>query len=141
MAFSYLSLFAWSFLSATILPLGVEPYFIYMLQQSNPVFWTVIIASAGNALGGITLLGMGMAGNAWLTRRVQNENKITIEKICRQIRRYGNPVLLLSWVPFLGDLLVMIVGLSKPRWTTAIIYLVVGKTARFAILAVITTGF
>lgn len=132
-------LFIWSFLSATILPLGVEPYFMSVVSQSNQVVWPVIIASTGNSLGGLTILLMGIAGNQWLIRQLNGEKKTRLDKLTAFVRKYGNPVLLLSWVPFLGDVLVMLVGLSKPEIRTAILYLVVGKTARFITLGWLTS--
>lgn len=135
----YFTLFIWSFLSATILPLGVEPYFISIVSKSGQVTLPVIVASAGNSLGGLTLFLMGIAGNQWIIRIVKEEKKIILDKTTSLFRKYGNPVLLFSWVPFAGDLLVIIVGLSKPDVKTAIIYLTIGKTLRFIVLAFFTT--
>ena len=134
----YVTLFIWSFLSATIIPLGVEPYFISLVSSSGQITLPVIVASAGNSLGGLTLLLMGIAGNQWISRHVQKEKKMILEKSTSLFRKYGNPVLLFSWVPFAGDVLVMIVGLSKPDLKTAVIYLTIGKTLRFIVLAYYT---
>lgn len=82
---------------------------------------------------------MGIAGNQWLIRQLNGEKKTRLDKLTAFVRKYGNPVLLLSWVPFLGDVLVMLVGLSKPEIRTAILYLVVGKTARFITLGWLTS--
>ena len=84
---------------------------------------------------------MGIAGNQWLIRQIQGEKKARVDKMAALVRKYGNPVLLLSWIPFIGDVLVMLVGLSKPDIRVTILYLVVGKTARFAALGWLTSEF
>ncbi len=50
----YLALFAWSFLAATVLPLGSEPAVILMIRQDHSFFAVVIVATVGNYLGACT---------------------------------------------------------------------------------------
>jgi membrane protein YqaA with SNARE-associated domain len=131
MAGSYLLLFFWSFLSATILPIGVEPYYAWQVSASDDLLFPLLIASVGNTLGGITLLYMGMMGSPWIYKQLHSQKKEKIESLSQWVQKYGHPLLLLSWIPVIGDILVMIVGMSKPKMGISIMYLSIGKTLRF----------
>ena len=86
---SLFSLFASSFLAATLLPGGSEAVLFGVLNAYPATLWTALgIATLGNTLGGMVSFGMG-----WLvpqTRQLKHVEKV---------RRYGAPALLLVWVP------------------------------------------
>ncbi len=48
---AYGGLFLWSFLAASILPLGSEPALVGMVRSSNLFLLPVLVATLGNYLG------------------------------------------------------------------------------------------
>ena len=48
-----------------------------------------------------------------------------------RIREYGSPVLLLSWLPVIGDPLCVAAGWLRINWLTAVIFIGIGKTLRY----------
>lgn len=101
---SLISLFASSFLSATLLPGNSEVVLIAMLLAgvSQPRL-LVLIAIIGNSLGGVTNVILGRLFPLRKTSRWQ-------EKASGWLRRYGAAALLLSWAPVIGDLLCLLAG-------------------------------
>jgi membrane protein YqaA with SNARE-associated domain len=51
------------------------------------------------------------------------------------LRRYGPPALLLSWVPLVGDVIVVLAGAARMPFVTFAGWTTVGKAARYAALA------
>jgi membrane protein YqaA with SNARE-associated domain len=91
-------LFASAFVSATLLPGGSEAVLAYLVHADQHAPLTLLaVASAGNTLGGMS---------SWLIGRLLPAGRLQrpeLHPAIERIRRYGSPVLLLSWVPVIGD--------------------------------------
>lgn len=122
---SLFSLFASSFLAATLLPGGSEAVLFGVLKVYPATLWAALgIATLGNTLGGMVSFGMG-----WLvpqTRRLKHVEKV---------RRYGSPALLLAWVPLIGDALCLAAGWLRLNPWQAALYMAIGKFARYWVIA------
>lgn len=127
-ALSLISLFASSFLSATLLPGNSEVVLIAMLLAGVSQPWLlVLIAIIGNSLGGI----LGRLFPLRKTSRWQ-------EKATGWLRRYGAVTLLLSWAPVIGDLLCLLAGWMRISWGPVLFFLCLGKALRYIVIAAIT---
>lgn len=133
-----LILFIWAFLSATILPIGVEPYFIQQVVAAQGWLLPVVVASVGNTLGSVTILGMGYWGNDFIHKKLSGASPALLSSSERWTKKYGYWLLLLSWIPFAGDMMVMIISLMKPPLFKSILLLGLGKILRFLVLSWIT---
>ena len=51
------------------------------------------------------------------------------------VRRWGSPVLLLSWLPLIGDILCVAAGWLRIHWASAALFIAAGKFARYWIIA------
>ncbi|HUW29186.1 MAG TPA: DedA family protein [Sulfuriferula sp.] len=122
---SLFSLFASSFLAATLLPGGSEAVLFGVLKIYPATLWTALgIATLGNTLGGMVSFGMG-----WLvpqTRRLKHVEKV---------RRYGSATLLLAWAPLIGDALCLAAGWLRLNPWQAALYMALGKFARYWVIA------
>jgi len=122
---SLFSLFASSFLAATLLPGGSEAVLFGVLKAYPATLWTALgIATLGNTLGGMVSFGMG-----WLVP--QSRQLEHVEKV----RRYGAPALLLAWVPLIGDALCLAAGWLRLNPWQAALYMAIGKFARYWVIA------
>lgn len=105
-----LTLFVWSFLASTILPLGSEPALVEIVRRRDAVALPVTIATVGNYLGAWTMYALTMS---------------------------AVPALLLSWVPLLGDAIVAAAGVARIRFVPISLWTIAGKAARYAVLALV----
>jgi len=122
---SLLSLFASSFLAATLLPGGSEAVLFAVLKAYPETLWTALaVATLGNTLGGMVSFGMG-----WLLPQTQQLKHV------EKVRKYGTPVLLLSWVPLIGDALCLAAGWLRLNPWQALLYIAIGKFARYWVIA------
>ncbi len=132
-AYSLLGLFFSAFLSSTILPGTSEVVFIVLATQGNlPHLSLLAIATAGNTLGGMSSWALGWLIGRWypLTELSKPAQRLAVERV----RQWGSPVLLLSWVPFIGDPLCIAAGWLRTTWVGALLFIGIGKGCRYAAL-------
>lgn len=131
-ALSLVSLFASSFLSATLLPGNSEVVLVgLLLAGAAHPWWLVLIATMGNSLGGVTNV---ILGRLFPLR----DNSRWREKATGWLRRYGAATLLLSWMPVVGDLLCLLAGWMRLSWGPVLFFLCLGKALRYGIIAAAT---
>ena len=129
---SLASLFASSFLSATLLPGNSEVVLVAMLLSGVSQPWLlVLIATMGNSIGGLTNVILGRFFPLREKSRWQ-------EKAAGWLKRYGAATLLLSWMPVLGDLLCLLAGWMRISWGPVLFFLCLGKALRYVLVALAT---
>jgi membrane protein YqaA with SNARE-associated domain len=131
---TYLTLFGWSFLAATIVPLGSEIYLAAVLVAGHSPVLCVAIATAGNYLGACTTFWLGGKARQ-LAMKQPDAPPSRSEKL---VTRYGAPVLILSWVPILGDAIVAVAGAMRVPFFPFTLWTVMGKLLRYAVVAYAT---
>lgn len=121
------ALFASSFLAATLLPGGSEFVLYGVLNLQAEQKWLAIgVATVGNTLGGLTSYAIG--------RFIPRGRPIAG---LDAVRRYGSAVLLLSWVPVIGDPLCVAAGWLRMNAVLATIFIATGKFARYLAVAIL----
>ena len=102
----------------------------FVIKNSNSWIVPVVVATIGNVLGACTTY--------WLARTavtVAPPGGTKARRAAALLERYGPPALLLSWVPLIGDVLVLIAGAVRmPVWTF-VGWTTVGKAARYLAVA------
>ena len=119
------TLFASSFLAATLLPGGSEAVLFGVLKLHPGQFWAAVgVATLGNTLGGMS---------SYLIGRIIPQKK-SLPGL-PAVQKYGSPALLLSWLPFIGDPLCVAAGwLRLDPWLSAL-FIGLGKFARYLAVA------
>ena len=131
----YIGLFFLSFLSATILPFSSEAVLVSMILTHFDVSICVIVASLGNWLGSMSTYALGYVGN-W--EKIEKWLKIDSDKSARYVdlsRRYGAWLGFLVWMPGIGDVIALALGLIRTPIMLTAITILIGKIARYVIIA------
>ncbi|MDN5753938.1 MAG: DedA family protein [Nitrosospira sp.] len=130
---SLLALFTSSFLAATLLPGGSEAVLFGVLTAYPQLYWSALaVASLGNVLGGMSSYAIGRFlpdENALLKKSGGNMRGL------EWVRNYGSPILLLAWVPLIGDLLCVAAGWLRINWIAAVVFMGAGKFLRYWAIA------
>lgn len=129
----YIGLFIGSFLAATVVPFSSDALLLGLLFAGYSVVPTVIVATLGNWLGGLTSYYVGYLGRwDWIEKwfRVKRE---TLEKQKSKIDKYGSMLALMSWLPIVGDLFAIALGFYKQPFVSSAIYMLIGKAVRFIV--------
>lgn len=127
--FGLSSVFLVAFVSATLLPMGSEP-FVFGLVKLNPdLFWSaIVVATAGNTLGGALTWAMGYGAERAYERVKHKPMEL---RALQWLERFGAKACLLSWLPVVGDPLCAVAGwLRLPFWP-CVFYMAIGKFARY----------
>ena len=124
-----------SFLAGSVLPLGSEWYFLLLLANEISPVLLVSVATAGNTAGGAVTYWIGHKGREMVGHNHElPRGWLTAERV---FQRYGVWSLLLSWVPVIGDVLVVMAGASGTPLRLSLILILIGKAGRYAMLAVL----
>ena len=126
----YLTLFMTAFISATIFPLGSEALLIYDINQGYNIPLLLLFATAGNSLGSVVNYYMALKGEEYLLeKKVLNEKHIKQGKF--YFDKYGSWIILLSWLPIVGDTITFIAGLLKYDFKKFLILVTISKLSRY----------
>lgn len=130
----YFGLFVASFLAATVIPLSSEALFVLMLFHFDP-WMCLVVATAGNSLGGWLNYGLGYLGNPeWLSRIRVKPAQIVRWK--ERVNTYGVWLALFSWLPFVGDIMAVALGFFRVDWKGSFLFIFLGKFVRYLAILV-----
>lgn len=119
------SVFMISFVSATLLPLGSEPAVFAVIKANMLMFWPVIlVATAGNTLGGVVNYWMGYGARQTFARE-------RASRWFHWLERFGPRTMLLAWLPGVGDPICTLAGWIKLPFWPSVIYMAIGKFLRY----------
>jgi len=126
------TVFVVSFISATLLPLGSEPVVFGLVKLNPQLFWpAVLVATAGNTLGGVLDWSMGYGAHRMVDKYAHSSHH---GRATRWLEKLGPKACLLAWLPLVGDPLCAVAGwLRLPFWH-CVVYMAVGKFARYVLL-------
>jgi membrane protein YqaA with SNARE-associated domain len=132
--FGLSTLFVVAFVSATLLPLGSEPVLFGLLKLNPDLFWAAImVATAGNALGGAVTWAMGLGSHQVVDKYRHSSTHL---RALDWLERIGPKACLLSWLPVVGDPLCAVAGWLKFPFWPCMLYMTIGKFLRYLIMTV-----
>ena len=132
------TVFAVAFVSATLLPMGSEPAVFGLVKLNPGLFWpAVLVATAGNTLGGMVTWWMGYGAEKAYERIKHHPSEA---RALQWLKRFGAKACLLSWLPVVGDPLCAVAGwLRLPFWP-CVLYMAIGKFLRYLTMTVALLG-
>jgi len=129
----YLTLFFVSFISATLLPLGSEALLLYDASQGQSIWLLWLVATVGNTLGALLNYWLGLKGETYLERKGYL-GKEKMQRAHCHFEKWGGWVLLLSWMPLIGDPLTFVAGVLKYNVYSFFVIVAVAKGLRYGVL-------
>ncbi|MCT4591089.1 MAG: DedA family protein [Carboxylicivirga sp.] len=134
----YFALFLASFLAATVVPFSSEALLSGMLATDYNLYWCLALATLGNWLGGMSSYGLGWLGKTeWIEKYLKIKSS-QIEKTKKMVAGRELWIALFCWLPGVGDVIAVILGLLKVNWILAGIGMFIGKLLRYIIWALIS---
>lgn len=97
-----------------------------------------LAATTGNVLGAVVNFALGR-----FLMRFEGRRWFPVSPAARQraealFARYGQPVLLFSWLPVIGDPLTLVAGLLRMPLSLFLLFVTIGKAARYAVILLLT---
>jgi membrane protein YqaA with SNARE-associated domain len=128
-------LFIAGFLSGSIFPFNSEAVLTLLIYSGFDVVSSLAAATAGNMLGGISIYYLGYLGKMEWIEKYAKVKQEKIHAILPRLQRYGAMAATLSFVPIIGDIVILALGFFRISPFLTVFFMLIGKVARY--LAVI----
>ena len=139
-SWGYLGLFLSAIIAGSILPFSSEVVLTALVEIGLDPLYCLIWASIGNTIGGLICYWLGYLGNMrWIERwlRIKKEKLDKVEKF---VRRYGALMGLFGVLPFIGEAIIVMLGLMRSNVYYTTITMFIGKSIRYALLILAIEG-
>jgi len=130
-----IGMFVCAYIAGSFLPFSSEAVLIALLATTSVNPWsTLISASAGNILGSMTNYYIGTKGNVDKIARWFHVNPARLRKVKIWTAKYGGWMGFLTFLPIIGTLISLSLGLLKCNLFTVFMTTSVGKFVRYFII-------
>jgi len=124
-----------TFLAATVIPFSSEVVFLSFLALGYTSMQVVIVASIGNWLGGMCTFGIGWYLPLKRLPKWVKVDRMKLDRWVQRVRRKGAIWGFLCWLPIIGDIIALALGAIRVPVLLTGAYMMLGKAARYGILA------
>jgi membrane protein YqaA with SNARE-associated domain len=112
--------------------MGSEPVVFGLIKLNPDLFWpTILVATAGNTLGGALDWWMGW-GTQKVVDKVRGESAVRMRALA-WLQALGPKACLLSWLPVIGDPLCAVAGYLRMPFWPCFLYMAIGKFLRYLV--------
>jgi len=124
-------LFGSAFISSTLFPGGSEVLLLWLATQGYSLSGLLLVATLGNTLGGVSSWLLGY----WISRGYGSQQlKPQQQRAVAWLQKRGAPLLLLSWLPLVGDPLCLAAGWLRISFIPSLLAILIGKMVRYGLL-------
>ncbi|MBH48918.1 MAG: hypothetical protein CME71_12190 [Halobacteriovorax sp.] len=129
------SLFLSALLSGTVLPGSSEAVLLYWLSKGEPMWQLVLIATIGNSLGGLTAYYLGVLGEVGKIEKYVGLKQEKMKIYKERANRFGSLCAFFGFLPFVGDFLIVALGLCGVSAFKVFPLMMLGKMLRYLVVA------
>lgn len=139
---AYIGLFLSALGAATLLPLQSETVLLGLLTLDQySVVLLISIATLGNVLGSCVNWWLGLKIEQYKGKKWFPVKPAQLFKAQQLYAKYGSGILLLSWVPIIGDPLTLVSGVLKEKFLRFVLIVILAKGLRYLVILWIFLGF
>ncbi len=132
--YGFIGLFLAGFLSGSIFPFNSESVLSLLIYSGFDVTSSLVVATAGNTLGGISIYYLGYLGKVEWIEKYGKVKQEKIHAILPRLNRYGSLAASLSFVPIIGDVVILGLGFFRISPFFTILFMALGKIARYLVV-------
>ena len=136
----YGGMFLSAFLAGTVLPFSSEVVLLACVALGLDPVWSTLATTSGNVLGGLTCYWIGRLGKMEWIEKYFRVDKKKHDKAAGFIHGKGSWMALFSFLPVIGDALLIALGLMKANVWIVTLAMGIGKLARYAIIVMTALG-
>ena len=138
--YGYFGMGASAFLAGTVIPVASEVLLVFFLGAGLNAIWLTLSATLGNSLAGVTCF---LAGYLAKKEKVMSFFRISEKKMNRADRligKYGLWTAFFSFLPAIGEVLLIALGIMRANKTKVFVYMTLGKLVRYSMITISTIG-
>jgi membrane protein YqaA with SNARE-associated domain len=126
-------LFVAALLAASLLPFPVEAVVPLMMARGYSPVWIVLVGTSGGYVGSLVNYRLASKGEQWWRQRHPKRSGL-LDRVDAVFTRRGSPVLVLSWLPIVGELITVAGGLARVPLRTFSFWTILGRAIRMTAL-------
>ncbi|QMU54609.1 MAG: DedA family protein [Nitrosopumilus sp.] len=136
--YGILGLFFNSLLSATAIPLPTEILTSALLVGGENQFLIAVVLIAGSSIGGLLNYFIGFGGNKLFVKFKNKKNETSLDdqkKSHKILDKFGwSAIFFSSWIPVIGDLILISGGVKKLEFKKFILFMITGKIVKSVVV-------
>ena len=133
--FGLFGLFLGCLLSATVIPFSSEALVAGALLLDYSPWTVVLVATLGNTIGGMTCYLLGwLCKWSWIEKWLKIKEE-SLAKAQAKVGKYGSLAALLTWLPVVGDVIAVALGIMRTRVIPTSLFMFIGKGLRCMMVA------
>lgn len=136
----YIGLFISAFVAGSILPFSSEVVLTVLVQMGADPTICLIAASIGNTAGGLVCYGLGYLGNMEWIERWLKIDKQKMDKVSGFVKRYGAGMGLFGVLPWVGEVIIVLLGLMRANVYVTTLTMFIGKFIRYWLIVLALQG-
>ena len=138
--YGYWGMFFMAFLSGSIIPAASEVLLVFFLGIGLDALTLTTVATIGNTIGGVSCFFLGYLTNKERVRRLFRVSDKGMEKADRLIGKYGFWAAALSFLPAVGEVILLVLGVMRADWLKVLVVMALGKFVRYAFITASYVG-
>ena len=136
----YWGLFLSAFVAGSILPFSSEVVMTVLVHMGLDPMLCLISASVGNTLGGVFCYWLGYLGKMEWIERWLKVKKESLDKVESFVRRYGAWMGVFGVLPWVGEAIIVMLGLMRSNVYLTTLTMFIGKAIRYALIILAIEG-
>lgn len=136
----YIGLFISAFVAGSILPFSSEVVLTVLVQMGADPMVCLLSASVGNTAGGLVCYGLGYLGNMEWIERWLKIDKQKMDKVSGFVKRYGAVMGLFGVLPWIGEVIIVLLGLMRANVYITTFTMFIGKFIRYLLIILALQG-
>ena len=130
----YIGLFLSALIAGSILPFSSEVVLTVLVQMGADPTISLLSASIGNTVGGLICYWLGYLGNMEWIERWLKIDKQKMDKVSGFVQRRGVWMGLFGVLPWVGEVIIVLLGLMRANVYITAITMFIGKFVRYLLL-------
>ncbi len=139
-SFGLAGLFVAALLAASLLPFPLEALVPLMLARGYSAAAIVAAGTSGGYVGSLVNYRLAGKGEQWWRERHPRQNE-RLDRMTRAFARWGSPLLVLSWLPVIGEGITVAGGLARVPLLRFSVWTILGRIVRMALLVKLSRLF
>jgi membrane protein YqaA with SNARE-associated domain len=136
----YIGLFLSALLAGSIVPFSSELVLTVLVQMGADPTICLISASVGNTIGGLVCYYLGYLGNMeWIERWLKIDHQ-KMERVDGFVRKYGAWMGVFGVLPWVGEVIIVLLGLMRANVYITTATMFVGKFVRYLLMLLALQG-
>ena len=132
--YGYLGMLAAAFLAGSFFPFSSELVMVGLMAAGLDPFLLVVYGTVGNVLGSVFNYGVGYMGRIDWIEKYLHVRKEKLDRTRRFLAGRGAWMGILAFLPILGSVVTIVLGLMRANMTITFISITIGKFLRYLLL-------